>query len=223
MDSEVIAVLIGVLGALFGVYLKEYLHAKAKKRRSIVILRSNVFLFLEKLRENEHFSKLLMAGSILDKRYITSLESGDDSKYKELLSQIESIEKHANSEEFLSDSDIDSFRKTVMSFSDKEMDVVFEEIDRFREEVENGSYILGNSDIDSLDASMVHRVFQFKRSVISIIVTVKILLTGIRERDEIDPAYVKSQVFTSVKEAILACRHVMPLMKMCNDEVKSWG
>jgi len=85
MDPKIIAVLIGVIGALLGVYAKEYLQAQLKKRRAITILRVNLFLFLRKMQDDEHLNKLLMAGSILDDRYLKSLTSGDDSKYKELL------------------------------------------------------------------------------------------------------------------------------------------
>ncbi len=70
MDPKIIAVLIGVIGALLGVYAKEYLQSQFKKRRSITILKANLLLFLHKVQDNEHLNKLLMVGSILDDRYI---------------------------------------------------------------------------------------------------------------------------------------------------------
>jgi hypothetical protein len=219
VDPKIIAVIIGVIGALLGVYLKEYVQLQIQKRRSITILRSNLFLFLEKVQSNEHLGKLLMAGTILDDRYIKSLRSGDDSKYKELLSQIDSIADVAKTDEILTDDDIDELCKKIKSFSRKEIEIVFDEIDRIREDVDHGTYILGNSDIKTLDANMVHRVLQVKRSINDIFSTVKIVLAGVYERDEIDREYVKSQAFGAVKEAILACRHVMPLLKMCNDKL----
>lgn len=219
MDPKIIAVIIGVIGALLGVYLKEHVQLQIQKRRSITILKANLFLFLEKVQSNEHLGKLLMAGSILDDRYIKSLRSGDDSKYKELLSQIDSLAEHAKTDEILSINDIDEVCKKIKSFSRKEIEIVFVEIDRIREDVDHGTYILGNSDVNTLDANMVHRVLQVKRSINDIFATIKIVLAGIYERDEIDQQYVKSQIIGAVREAIMACRHVMPLLKMCNDKL----
>ncbi len=219
MDPKIIAVIIGVIGALLGVYLKEYIQSQAQKRRSIVILRSNLYLFLEKVQRNEHLGKLLTAGSILDDRYIKSLKSGDDSKYKELLSQIEGLEEHSKSNEILTNDEVDKLCERIKAFSKKEMEFVFEEIDRIREDIEQGTYILGSSDINTLDSNMVHRVLQVKRSVNDIFMSIKIGLAGIYERDEVDRELVKSLVFGAIKDSVLACRHVMPLLKLCNDKL----
>jgi len=219
LDPKIIAVIVGVIGALLGVYLKEYVQSQRQKRRSIAILRSNLYQFMEKIQNNEHLSKLLMAGYILDNRYIKSLKSGDDRKYKELLSQIEDIENYAKTEEMLSNNEIDEICKKVKSFSRREMEFIFDEIDRIREDIEHGTYILGNSDISTLDANMVHRVIQVKRSVSDIFMAIKIGLAGVYERDEVDREYVKLLVFGALKESILACRHVIPLLKACNERV----
>lgn len=217
MDPKIIAVIIGVIGALLGVYTKEYLQSKIKKRRSIRILKSNLFLFLNKVQDNEQLGKLLMAGSILDDRYIKSLKSGDDSKYKELLNQIESIEGHAKTEELLTDQAVDEMCEKIKSASRKEIEITFEEIDRIREDIEHGTYILGSSEINCLDSDMVHRVLQVKRSVNDIFITIKIGIAGVYEREEVDRELVKSLALGAVKESILACRHILPLMKMCNE------
>jgi len=219
VEPKIIAVIIGVTGALLGVYLKEYVQSQIQKRRSISILRSNLFLFLEQVQNNESLGKLLIAGSILDDRYIKSLKSGDDSKYKALLSQIEGIEDHAKTEEILTNDEIDELCKKIRLFSKKEIEIILEEIDRIREDIEHGTYILGNSDINTLDTNMVHRVLQVKRSINDIFMAIKIGLAGIYERDEIDREYVKSLVLGAVKESVLACRHVLPLIKMCNEKV----
>ena len=217
MDPKIIAVIIGVIGALLGVYVKEYLQSQIKKRRSITILKSNLFLFLNKIQDNEQLGKLLLAGFVLDDRYIKSLKSGDDSKYKELLNQIESIEGHAKTEELLTDKAVDEMCEKIKSASRKEIDIIFEEIDRIREDVEHGTYILGSSEIDCLDSDMVHRVLQVKRSVNDIFIAIKIGIAGVYEREEVDRELVKSLVLGAVKESILACRHILPLMKICNE------
>jgi len=219
VESKIIAVIIGVAGALLGVYLKEYVQSQIQKRRSISILRSNLFLFLEQVQNNEPLNKLLMAGTILDDRYIKSLKSGNDSKYKELLSQIKNIEEHAKTDEILTNDAIDDLCKRIRSFSKKEIEIILEEIDRIREQIEHGTYILGNSDINTLDANMVHRVLQVKRSTNDILMAIKIGLAGIYERDEIDQEYVKLLALGALKESILACRHILPLIKMCNEKV----
>lgn len=219
MDPKIIAVVIGVIGAILGVYAKEYWQAQFKKRRSITILRANLLLFLLKVQSNEALNKLFMAGSILDDRYIKSLKSGDDSKYKELLKKIESIEEHAKTEQLLTDSVVSEMCEKIKAASKKEIEMTFEEIDRIREDIEHGTYILGSSEIDCLDSDMVHRVFQVKRSVNDILMSIKIGIAGIYERDEVDPELVKSLVLSSIKESVLACRHILPLMKMCNDRL----
>jgi len=217
MDPKIIAVLIGVLGALLGVYAKEYLQSQFKKRRSITILKANLLLFLHKVQDNEQLNKLLMAGSILDDRYIKSLTSGDDSKYKELLNQIKSIEEHAKTDELLTDDAVDEMCAKIKSASRREIDITFEEIDRLREDIEHGTYILGNSELDCLDSDMVHRALQVKRSVNDILISIKIGIAGVYEREEIDRELVKSLVLGAIKESVMACRHIVPLMKMCND------
>lgn len=214
VDPKIIAVVIGVVGALLGVYLKEHLDIKNKQKRAIKILRSNLFLFLNKVQENEHLGKLLMTGSALDTRYIESLKSGDDSHYKELLTQIDNIDV----EELLTDKDVETLCKKIRLFSNKEMEVIYKEIDRIREDIEHGTYILGNSDLNLLDTNMVYRVLQAKRSINDIFLTIKLVITCIHEREEIDNEYVKYQTLDAVKEAVLACRHVLPLMRMCNDK-----
>ncbi len=217
MDPKIIAVLIGVIGALLGVYAKEYLQAQFKKRRAITILRANLLLFLQKVQDNDHLNKLLMAGSILDDRYLKSITSGDDSKYKELLSQIKSIEEHAKTDELLTDDAVDAMCKKIKSASRREIDIALEEIDRLREDIEHGTYFLGSSELDCLDSAMVHRVLQVKRSVNDILISIKIGIAGVYEREEVDRELVKSLALGAVKESILACRHIFPLMKMCND------
>ncbi|WP_420590555.1 hypothetical protein [Bacterioplanoides sp.] len=217
MDPKIIAVLIGVIGALLGVYAKEYLQSQFKKRRSITILKANLLLFLHKVQDNEHLNKLLMAGSILDDRYIKSLTSGDDSKYKELLNQIKSIEEHAKSDELLTDDAVDEMCAKIKSASRREIDITFEEIDRLREDIEHGTYILGSSELDCLDSDMVHRVLQVKRSVNEILISIKVGIAGVYEREEVDRELVKSLVLGAIKESVMACRHIVPLMKMCND------
>lgn len=217
MDPKIIAVLIGVIGALLGVYAKEYLQSQFKKRRSIMILKANLLLFLHKVQDNEHLNKLLMAGSILDDRYIKSLTSGDDSKYKELLNQIKNIEEHAKSDELLTDDAVDDMCAKIKSASRREIDITFEEIDRLREDIEHGTYILGSSELDCLDSDMVHRVLQVKRSVNEILISIKVGIAGVYEREEVDRELVKSLVLGAIKESVMACRHIVPLMKMCND------
>jgi anti-sigma28 factor (negative regulator of flagellin synthesis) len=217
MDPKIIAVLIGVIGALLGVYAKEYLQSQFKKRRSITILKANLFLFLHKVQDNEHLNKLLMAGSILDDRYIKSLVSGDDSKYKELLDQINSIEEHAKTDELLTDDAVDEMCAKIKSASKREIDITFEEIDRLREDIEHGTYILGSSELDFLDSDMVHRVLQVKRSVNDILISIKVGIAGVYEREEVDRELVKSLILGAIKESVMACRHIIPLMKMCNE------
>jgi len=217
MDPKIIAVLIGVIGALLGVYAKEYLQSQFKKRRSITILKANLFLFLHKVQDNEHLNKLLMAGSILDDRYIKSLTSGDDSKYKELLNQIKSIEEHAKTDELLTDDAVDEMCAKIKSASRREIDITFEEIDRLREDIEHGTYILGSSELDCLDSDMVHRVLQVKRSVNDILISIKVGIAGIYEREEVDRELVKLLALGAIKESVMACRHIVPLMKMCNE------
>jgi hypothetical protein len=215
VDPKIIAVIIGVIGAIIGVYLKEYLQSQSQKRKALSILGSNLFLFLEKVEANEHLGKLLMAGSILDSRYTKSLRSGDDSHYKELYAQIESIEEHSKTNEILTDDAINEVIKQVKSTSGKEIEIVLEEIDRLREDIDHGTYILGNSDIHILDANMVLRVLQVKRAINDILITAKLVIAGIYERETIEPEYVKSQVLGAVKTGVLACRHVLPLLKKC--------
>lgn len=220
MDPKIIAVIIGVIGALLGVYLKEYINAKNERLKAIAILRSNLHLFLVKVQENEHLGKLLMAGSILDDRYIKSITSGDNSKYNELLEQIESIEKKADSEELLTDDAVKELCNNVKSVSKKEMEIVFNEIDRIREDIDHGTFILGRSSIDKLNIKMIHRVLQVKRSLNDIFLTIKLILAAVYEREEVDPVYIKSQALGTIKEAVFACRHVLPLLKMCNEELE---
>ncbi len=219
MDPKIIAVLVGVIGALLGVYAKEYLQSKFKKRRSITILKSNLLLFLHKVQDNELLNKLLMAGSILDDRYIKSLTSGDDSKYKELLNQIKSIEEHTKTDELLTDPDVDEMCAKIKSASRREIDITFKEIDRLREDIEHGTYILGSSELDYLDSDMVYRVLQVKRSVNDILISIKVGIAGVYEREEVDREIVKSLILSAIKESVMACRHIVPLMKMCNDRV----
>jgi len=217
MDPKIIAVIIGVIGALLGVYAKEYLQTQFKKRRAITILKANLLLFLHKVQDSEHLNKLLMAGSILDDRYLKSLTSGDDSKYKELLTQINSIEEHAKTDELLTDDAVDEMCKKIKSASRREIDITFEEIDRLREDIEHGTYILGSSELDCLDSDMVHRVLQVKRSVNDILISIKVGIAGVYEREEVDRELVKLLVLGAVKESIMACRHILPLMKMCHE------
>jgi hypothetical protein len=218
VDPKIIAVVIGVVGALLGVYLKEHLDIKNQQKRALKVLRANLFLFFNKVQENEHLGKLLMAGSTLDNRYIESLKSGDDSHYKELLAQIENIGKSSDTEEWVTDEEIETLYKNVRTFSKKEMEIVYKEIDRIREDIEHGTYILGNSDLNLLDTNMLHRVLQVKRSINDIFLTIKMVLTGIHEREEIDNEYVKSQALAAVKESVLACKHVIPLIRMCTEK-----
>ena len=133
--------------------------------------------------------------------------------------KINSIEEHAKTEEYLSNTDIEELCKNIKSASRKEIDIIFEEIDRIRNDVEHGHYILGGSEIDSLDSDMVYRVFQVKRSVNDIMMALKVGLAGIYEREEIEPKVVKSLIFDAVKEFTLACRHILPLIKMSNERV----
>lgn len=221
MDPKIIAVIIGVLGALLGVYLKEYIHSRNEKLKAITILRSNLFLFLDDVQNNEHLGKLMLAGFALDDRHKKSLTTGDDSKYKELVEQINKIEEHAKTEEILTDEDIKNLCEQIRGVSRKEIEIILSELDRRIEEIDHGTSILGRADIDKLDTKMIHRVLQIKRSLIDIFLNIKIVIAGVYEREDIDPVYVKSQVFSGVKDAITACRHVLPLMKMCNDELKS--
>ncbi|WP_193166251.1 hypothetical protein [Microbulbifer hainanensis] len=219
MDLKIVAVIIGVVGALLGVYLREYIQSRNEKRKAIAVLRSNLFLFIEKVQSNEHLSKLVIAGSILDDRYLESLVSGDDSSYKDFLRKIESIEEKANTEEILSDDEVLSFCKKVKSLSVREVDLILDEIDRLREDVDHGTFIIGRSNIDKLDVKMIHRVLQVKRKVLDVLITAKLGLAGVYERENIEPTYIKTLMLGALKESVIACRHILPLMKMCNEEL----
>jgi hypothetical protein len=219
VDPKIIAVIIGVIGAIIGVYFKEYLQSQSQKRKALTILGSNLFLFLEKVESNETLEKFLRVGSILDSRYIKSLSSGDDSHYKELLAQIEDFEKHSKTNEILTDDAINELIKNVKSISDKEIEIILEEIDRLREDIDHGTYIIGNSDINLLNSDMVLRVLQVKRAIIDILIITKLVIAGIYEREVIEPEYVKSQILGAVKTGILACRHVLPLLKDCHSKL----
>jgi uncharacterized membrane protein YeaQ/YmgE (transglycosylase-associated protein family)/uncharacterized protein YfkK (UPF0435 family) len=216
VDPKIIAVIVGIVGAIIGVYFKEYLQSEFKKQKAISILGSNLFLFLEKIEANEQLMKFLRAGSILDSRYTESLKTGDDTKYKELLDQIESIEEHSKTNDLITDDAINEMIKKIKSTSKKEIEIIYDEIDRLREDIEHGTYILGRSEINLLDAGMIQRVFRVKRSINDILITAKLVIAGVYEREEIEPEYVKFQVLNTIKVGTLACRHVLPILKKCH-------
>ncbi len=215
MDPKLIAVIVGIIGALLGVYFREHLQAKASKRKAFSILRANILLFMDKVNENERLEKFVIAGFALDERKKKSLKTGDDKSYRELLTQVESIENHVESEEIISDESVRSMISEVKKLSQKEIDIVLDEIDKLREDIEHGTYILGNNDINVLDSDTIKRVLTVKRTINDILISLKLLLAGAHERDDIEMNYVKSQILSSVKSVVFACRHILPLLQEC--------
>ena len=211
------AVVIGIFGALIGVYLREYIVSKNEKLKSVTILHSNLIIFLERVENNKILKKLMLVGFTLENQRSKFLQTGDDSKYKELIDKLDSFKVMSKTEELITNEEINKMVRKMKLFSTAEVDVILNEIDRNIEDIEHGMGILGRTDIKNLDSNMISRVLNTKRSIISILIAIKLLIVGVHSRDSIDAEHVKSEILSCIRSSIEACQHVIPLVKKCNN------
>jgi len=220
VDMKIVAITIGILGALLGVYYREYVRAQKEEVKSATILKSNLFIFLEMISEDDRLGKILLAGSALDSRYKKSILTGNDSSYKELKLKLDKIEEHSNTQELITDEMIQEMLVHVGKFSKEEIEVWLQEIDRRVEDIEHGTGLLGREDIKNLDHNVVHRVLKLKRNIIEIYINVKALLICMHSREDADIEMLKKQILLTIRKAIEVTRHIFPLMEYCNRVIK---
>jgi len=217
LSLKLIAILIGVIGAILGVYLREYIQTRNERLKSIKILRSNLNSFIGVVRGNEFLQNMMLAGFALDKRKRESLFSGDESDYKKLLNHLNELNDISKTGDLIADEHLDEVYKFIGKLSSQEVAVVSKELDRQVEDIEHGTGILGREDTRNLDYRMISRVLSIKRTMIGILINIKLVIVSIHTRDEVDKEFVKSLILSSIRSAIEACGHVIPLADQCDD------
>jgi len=212
-DPKVLAVIIGVIGALLGVYLKEALRKAHARLFSASRLEAYLRYWLSLALENKVLFSIIAAGYTFSEKEKTALLSGNVEKIEKVRKDLaDRLDKLL--EELKKQPDIATdLIKKIKRFQKDEIEVIFWEIDRFLESFDNGTAFVTTEEAGQLSWFIQPHIVQVRSDLISIFVDIKYLITHIYSNDKPDQERVNEQVSACLNSGIKAAKHLMPLLE----------
>lgn len=226
MDSaKFLAVIIGIIGALAGVYLREALRKANERLKAATYIESNLRHWLKVGLENEHLKEFLLTGYIWSEKKRETIKTGNiqevlklSEEFKTILS---SIRDHS---EELKEKLQDSIRG-MKPFKKEEFSEIIKELDRRINSLEEGDGLIRSSDLACLDWFMLPVILEVRSELISILVSLKLVLTHLSVRETVDEKFLLNQVLSCVDSGLKVSVHIVPLLKYAETIRKKgvWG
>jgi hypothetical protein len=213
-DPQIIAVVIGILGALIGVYFRESISRAKLKLSTAVTLESILFYWFNQGMQNKPLTDLLITGQLLGKKEKEAIRSGDITKIEEFRKNIESNMKEAK-EAFLEDQkeNIKTIITEIKKLSNEEYNEIISEITKYRESISDLNGFLGQDKLSVLDWHQLPSIVELKVEIQSIITDLKLGIIHIHTNEEPSSEKIGMLLFSMITSTLKASKNLIPLIE----------
>lgn len=213
-------VIIAGIITIISVYFRENLKKKNEKQKAFKILYANLVIFFEEASRHPALRNMLIAGDEIHNFRLNISADSNPKKLEEFLERLNNVEKILQAKDAFSEVDAKKWQDDIRSRSNKEIELIYEEINRILENIEHGNQILANDLIGYLPPSSAIHVLQVKRAANAIYTIVKSLVAALHERENLEPDHVRKEVAKIISSLILASQQFVPLVNACKKELK---
>jgi hypothetical protein len=210
-----ISIIIGVIGALLGVYFRESL--RAAHQQKLVALRLNAYLqnLIEEILDSE-FEKLFFTGVAWDKDITEAASKGIeafqevDEKYKKMLEEVK-IKINEGVPEI--NKTVEKNYKSFREMDEEIFQFYIQQLEKAQNYLIRGVNFISDEDATKLSWIAAHRVIEIKSHAMELITKSVLYMKMLRKMDALDIKALHEVIFDITKHSIMLSRHVTPLFK----------
>lgn len=208
-----IAILVGIIGALAGVYFREALRNANAKLKAAVFLESNLRYWLKAGLESDEFQGFLVAGYSLSEERRKAIQSGNLDELSKFNKEFEDKLSSLKKDPVWLKKGLQEALKKMTSYKKEELNEIIKEIDRRINSLENGDGLVRTSDLAYLDWFKVPDILAIKSQLIDILVSLKLFVTHVSVRENVDEDLVINMIMSCVENGLKASMYLVPLLK----------
>jgi len=214
MDPKLLAVIVGVFGALLGVYFKECIGIARQKISVAVMLESTLIYWFDLFLQNKTFTDILIKGTVLQEKEKEILSSGN---IEELYKYRESIKDSFSKaeDEFLNEQKqaITELAQNFSNMSEQEYDEILKEISEFRKNIKDMNGFLNNERLSVLDCSKLPKIIALQINIDDFICEYKFSLIHLHTNENPDMEKICKSFFKAIIKMIDASKDLVPLIE----------
>ncbi len=226
MDSaKFLAVIIGIFGAIIGVYFREALRKANERLKAAIYLESNLRYWLKVGLESEKFKDFLVVGFYYSEKKRKAIETGNLKEISRISEEFKNkLSSLRDDSEWLKEQIHETIQKEK-PLKKEELNEVVKELDRRIHSLEEGDGLIRTSDLAYLDWFMLPDILEVKSEIINILVLLKLILTHLSVRETVDEELVLNQVLSCVDSGLKVSAHIVPLLSYAENIRKKrvWG
>lgn len=213
-DTKIIAILIGIIGALIGVYFREAIRNAKLRLQTAVRLDVNIRHLLSTGLENKSYGDLFITGFAISNKEREALRIGDYEKVIQLRNDInekipELVKKNLEEKPEI----FDEIIQKVMSFSQQEIEEIIKEIDRKIEMLFNDNGFISDKEASKLDYYILPKIYEMRNSIYELYVIIKLLLSHVSTNPNFDKERFIQSVTQCVVHGIKVTKNIHPILK----------
>ena len=213
-DFKIIAVIIGVVGALIGVYFRERITIAKARLSAAVTLESTLHYWLNLAMQNKHFRELLATGHVLGEKEKKTFLSGNIEKIDEFRNSFEKVLNEAKETLIEEQKDnIETIIAEIQNLSDEEYSEVLTELNRYRDSLSDLSGSLSQEKLSVLDWHKLPKIIEIKTEIQSILGDFKFGIIHIHSNKEPSIEKVSVLIFSIITSILKASKNIIPLLE----------
>jgi len=216
-ETKIIAIVIGIIGALIGVYFREAIRNAKLKLQTAVRLDVNIRHLLSTGLENKSYEDLFITGFAISTKEREALRTGNYEKISQLRNDInekvpELVKKNIENKPEI----IDEIIKKVMSFSKQEIEEIIKEIDRKIEMLFNDNGFISDKEASKLDYHILPKIYEMRNSIYELYVIIKLLLSHLSTNPNLDKERLTQSIIQCVINGIKVTKNIHPILDYTN-------
>ena len=215
---SILAVAIGVVGALLGVYFREAVRRAYRQKEVAAKLDAQLSTIRATLIENEQTLSLLVMGEIWSKERITALVERGKAGYIEVENKYKKKLKEARAEFLKGDKDIDrqlnELHRRYREMPERVFAYHLQQFELCRDLLLNERGLITDDEAALLSWHAVHRVVRLRTYLTKLVHLNLLVAIQLREMSEFQPWLLREAVFDAAEESLRVAIEVTPLQEL---------
>ncbi len=213
-DAKLIAVVIGIIGALIGVYFRATIKKAHARLSAAITLESTLFYWFNLGMENKNIREFLITGYLYGKKEKEVIQTKDINKIDEFKQKLEKVITEAEGD-FIKkqEANIDKILKEVKKLSKEEYNEILKEIEDYRSSIKDGAGFLSQENISVLEWHMLPKILETKSEIQSILLEFKLALIHTYTNENLDKEKIFSMIFSMIRSALKVTKNLIPLIQ----------
>ena len=213
-DAKFIAIIIGIIGALIGVYFRETIRKAQSRLLAAITLESTLFYWFNLGMKDKNAREFLITGYAYGKKETEAVQTKDINKIDEFRQKLEEgftkAKKNFTKEQ---EANIDEMLKKIKNLSREEYNEILRDIEDYRISIKDGTGFLDQEKIIVLDWYMLPKILETKSEIQSILLELRLVLIHTYTNENPDKEKIVSSMFSMMGSALNITKNLMPLIQ----------